>query len=181
MSLERHDWSEQECHNEANTRYVTLYMDWITPFVFGRVCDIGSGLGYPTEKYANKENVSVVVTNDKFFDEVKTIKHDKITRYTLTTEDFLALQHDKFDCITCTEHIEHLHVETQFKLLEWVTKHLNEGGLFLGSMPNVDRSANPFHIQEYTADKWETILRTYFKNVEVVVLHPELYVWKASL
>jgi 2-polyprenyl-3-methyl-5-hydroxy-6-metoxy-1,4-benzoquinol methylase len=181
MSLERHDWNETECNSDSNTKYVTEYMNWITPKVFGRVCDVGSGLGYPTQKYADKENVSVVVTNDKFFDEVRTVKHDKITRYTMPTEDFISVPHEPYDCITATEHIEHLEIPTQFALLEWVKKNLAPGGLFLGSMPDVFRSTNPFHIQEYTHDKWEEILKEHFNQVEVVVLIPNLlYVWQAS-
>lgn len=181
MSLERHDWTAQECQSADNTRYVTEYMNWITPQVFGRVCDVGSGFGYPTEKYANKENVSIVITNDKYYDEVRTVKHPKITRYTMPTEDFISVEQDKFDCITCTEHIEHLEIPTQFALLEWTKKHLKEGGLFLGSMPDVERSTNPFHIQEYTHQKWEEILKQHFQEVQVVVLIPNLlYVWKAA-
>ncbi len=179
MSLERHDWSEVECSSQGNVNYVNHYMDWITPQVYGYVCDIGSGLGYPTARYANKVEVEKVVTNDKYFDVVKTIQHDKILRYVESTEDFLKRDLGKFDCITCTEHIEHLEIETQLKLLEWVKNNLKEGGLFLGSMPDVERSINPYHIKEYTHGQWEEILRRYFKDVEIVTM-PELYVWKAK-
>ena len=181
MSLERHDWSEQECRNLDNTRYVTEYMDWITPKVYGDVCDIGSGLGYPTLKYAESDKVVSIITNDKFFDEDKTTKHSKIKRLILTTEEFMNTEQSLFDCITSTEHIEHLVPETQTKLLEWVVKHLKKDGLFLGSMPDCEQSGNPYHIKEYTHGQYEEILNNYFKNVEVVVLIPGLlYVWQAS-
>ena len=181
MSLERHDWTAQECNSADNTRYVTEYMNWITPKVYGEVCDIGSGNGYPTLKYCEKENVTHVVTNDKFYDESKATKHEKMERHILSTEDFLSRENSMFDCITCTEHIEHLTIETQFKLLDWVVDHLAPNGLFLGSMPDVERSTNPFHIQEYTNTQWKEILERYFNQVEVVVLIPNLlYVWKAS-
>ena len=181
MSLERHDWSEVECSSQGNVNYVNNYMNWITPQVYGVVCDLGSGLGYPTARYANKPVVEKVVTNDKFFDEVKTVKHDKILRFVLTTEDFIKETFEsKFDCIIATEHIEHLTIETQFKVLDWVKANLKEGGLFLGSMPDVERSTNPYHIQEYTHNQWEEILRKYFRDVEVVTF-PELYVWKAKI
>jgi 2-polyprenyl-3-methyl-5-hydroxy-6-metoxy-1,4-benzoquinol methylase len=181
MSLERHDYSEAECNNNANTVYVESYMNWITPQVYGKVCDLGSGLGYPTVKYAEKENVESVLTNDKFFDEKKTVSHEKITRYTLSTEDFIALNQPQFDSITCTEHIEHLVPDSQMKVLEWVKTHLNEGGSFYGSMPDCERSGNPYHLKEYTHGQWEEILKRYFDSVEVVVLLPNLlYVWKAS-
>jgi 2-polyprenyl-3-methyl-5-hydroxy-6-metoxy-1,4-benzoquinol methylase len=183
MSLERHDWTAQECNSTDNTRYITEYMNWITPQVYGYVCDIGSGLGYPTEKYAKNDRVEHVVTNDKFYDEQKTVKHDKITRFILTTEDFIKENFEnKFDCITCTEHIEHLIPDTQFKLLDWVKANLKEGGLFMGSMPDCESSGNPYHIKEYTHSQWEEILKRYFKEVQVVVLIPNLlYVWKARL
>ncbi len=182
MSLERHDWTATECNSEANTKYVTEYMNWITPKVFGSVCDIGSGFGYPTEKYANKDNVESVITNDKFYDEERTVKHDKINRFILTTEEFITkLFNSKFDCITSTEHIEHLEESVQLQLLEWVKNNLKEGGLFLGSMPDCEYSTNPFHLKEYTHTQWEVILKRYFKYVQVVVLIPNLlYVWKAT-
>jgi 2-polyprenyl-3-methyl-5-hydroxy-6-metoxy-1,4-benzoquinol methylase len=180
MSLERHDWSQEECQTNGNTWYVTKYMDWITPQVYGGVCDIGSGLGYPTLKYAESDKVTSIITNDKFIDEDKTTKHSKIKRLVLTTEEFMNTEQPLFDCITCTEHIEHLIPDTQFKLLDWVKTHLKPGGLFLGSMPDVERSANPWHIKEYTHEQWEEILHRYFNYVEVVVLlKEELYVWKA--
>ncbi len=180
MSLERHDWSQEECQTDGNTRYVTKYMDWITPQVYGYVCDIGSGLGYPTLKYCERDNVDFVVTNDKFYDEHKSTTHPKMSRVIHTTEEFLQEENRMFDCITCTEHIEHLIPDTQFKLLDWVKTHLKPGGLFLGSMPDVERSANPWHIKEYTHEQWEEILHRYFNYVEVVVLlKEELYVWKA--
>lgn len=181
MSLERHDWSEAECSNSANTTYVNAYMEWITPKVSGYVCDLGSGLGYPTIKYAEKDEVKAVVTNDKFFDEVKTVQHPKIQRFVETTEDFISKPHEKFDCITSTEHIEHLTEDVQIKVLEWVKDHLETDGVFLGSMPDCEHSGNPYHLKEYTHGQWEEILKRYFKNVEVVVLLPNLlYVWKAS-
>jgi len=178
MSLERHDWSEIECSSQGNVNYVNNYMNWITPKVRGRVCDLGSGLGYPTARYAMKPEVNEIITNDKFFDPVKTVKHDKIVRYVETTEDFLKRDLGKFDCITATEHIEHLTEETQFKLLDWVKANLKDDGLFLGSMPDVERSTNPYHIKEYTHNQWEDILRRYFREVEIVTM-PELYVWSA--
>ena len=30
---------------------MVLNMNWIVPKVYGKVCDIGSGIGYPTESY----------------------------------------------------------------------------------------------------------------------------------
>lgn len=179
MSLERHDWSESECSNEGNFHYVYNYMNWITPKVYGRVCDIGSGLGYPTARYAEKLNVEEVITNDKFFDEAKTIKHAKIKRYTETTEDFLKRDLGLFDCITATEHIEHLEIPTQMAVLDYVKKNLKPDGLFMGSMPDVEKSTNPYHIKEYTHNQWEDILRQHFNDVEVVTF-PQLYVWKAK-
>ncbi len=179
MAQERQDNTVDECLHPSNVNYCRLYVDWITPKVYGRVCDLGSGIGYPTLKYAEKDNVSEVITNDKYYEEGKTIKHAKILRYVETTEDFLKRDLGQFDCITCTEHIEHLEMQTQLDLLNWVKKYLKDGGLFLGSMPNVDRSINPFHIQEYTHKQWHAILKRHFKHADVVLLNNDLYVWIA--
>jgi 2-polyprenyl-3-methyl-5-hydroxy-6-metoxy-1,4-benzoquinol methylase len=181
MILERHDITETECNEERNSSYIKLYMDWITPHTHGRVCDLGSGFGYPTVGYANRHNVELILTNDKFFDEKKTLVHPKIVRRIESTEDFIKNDFGKFDCITCTEHIEHLEESVQHDVLNWIVKSLKDDGVFFGSMPDIERSSNQFHLKEYRSFQWEEILKRYFKQVEVHVLYPNsLYVWRAS-
>ena len=65
-------------------------------------------------------------------------------------------------------------------LLEWVKKHLKDNGSFIGSMPNIDKSANPYHIKEYTWHAWDAILRKHFSQVELVQLNGDVYVWEAK-
>jgi 2-polyprenyl-3-methyl-5-hydroxy-6-metoxy-1,4-benzoquinol methylase len=179
MATERHDLTAQECLREDNVDYVRRYTDWILPKVKGRVLDIGCGHGYFSKMMAEKDSVVEVIGTDKLGDDPRNMSHPKLTR--ICVETGKLSDYGKFDIINSTEHIEHLDEDTQLWLLGWIKEHLTSGGIFVGSMPNVDSySGNPYHIKEYSADGWRVVLERYFKNVLVQPSNPALQVWICS-
>lgn len=167
---------------EPHVWYFNAYKDALVPLCRGRVLDIGAGHGYLSREVAEREDVISVLATDRHYDSKLAQVHPKLRLLTMETE-MLISRNDLglFDTIIATEHVEHLPERSHVSFLAFVRKHLKPGGWFLGSMPDVSKSGNPFHLKEYRADEWRAMLeRCCFKNFEL--WHPTelLYCWKAQ-
>lgn len=166
--------------------YFDAYKDALLPFCRGLVLDIGAGHGYLSRAIAEKPEVTKVIATDRHYDADRAQRHAKMHLLQVPTEDLVraglwrGIDRKKFDTIVATEHVEHLPESLHVTLLEYVSSHLEAGGLFLGSMPEVRNSGNPFHLREYLAAEWKTVLERYFSSVEIWFPNPLLYCWKAS-
>jgi 2-polyprenyl-3-methyl-5-hydroxy-6-metoxy-1,4-benzoquinol methylase len=160
--------------------YFNAYKDALVPLCRGRVLDIGAGHGYLSRAAAEQEAVTSVLATDRHFDERLAQKHSKLTMAKLETEALIQRNFGLFDTIVATEHIEHLSAALHAPLLKFISEHLAPGGVFLGSMPEVVNSGNPFHQREYLAEEWRAVLGKYFQKVEIWFPVPLLYVWKAQ-
>lgn len=160
--------------------YFNAYKDAIVPLCKGKVLDIGAGHGYLSRAAAEKDEVTSVLATDRHYDERLAQKHAKLTMAKLDTQALIQRNFGAFDTIVASEHIEHLPESVHAPLLEFILGHLAPGGLFLGSMPDVANSGNPFHLREYRAEEWRQVLSKYFQHVEI--WHPVeiLYVWRAA-
>lgn len=165
--------------------YFDSYKNAIVPRCRGRVLDIGAGHAYLSRAAAEKDEVISVVATDRYYDPRLAQNHPKLRIVTIATERLIERREGQddfgeFDTIIATEHVEHLPEPLHRPLLAFIRQHLAKGGAFLGSMPHVNNSGNPFHLREYLAEEWQAVLRTYFEEVELWFPSPLLYVWRAA-
>lgn len=160
--------------------YFNAYKDAIVPLCKGKVLDIGAGHGYLSLAAAEQEAVTSVLATDRHYDERLAQKHPKLTVAKLETEALIQRNFGAFDTIIASEHVEHLAETLHAPLLRFVREHLAQDGLFLGSMPHVQNSGNPFHLREYLAEEWRAVLGKYFAKIEIWFPVSMLYVWRAE-
>ena len=177
--FERPDFTNPEF--AEHVAYFDAYKNAIVPLCRGRVLDIGAGHGYLSRAAAEQPEVSSVLATDRHYDPLRHEQHLKLAIIELATEDLIQQTFGMFDTIVATEHIEHLRESVHPPLLAWIRKHLNPGGAFLGSMPQVRNSGNPFHLREYLAGEWREFLRNNsFPKVEIWFPLESVYVWRAQ-
>ena len=172
--------TERYLPGDGGDDYFENYASPIEKECFGGVLDIGCGHGFLTARIANNPNVSIVIGTD--LDNGYKEQHDKINYQIMDTNDLIKTGGINYDTIVSTEHIEHLPEDLQMNLIEWISKNLSDGGLFLGSMPHPDDPKNPntYHIKTYNYTEWEEILRKYFTDVKVYTFDNDSYWWSAK-
>jgi len=172
--------TERYLPGDGGDSYFESYSAPIENLCRGRVLDIGCGHGYLTTRIANSTNVISVLGTD-IFDKYRE-SNSKTSYITISTEDLISKEFDKFDTIVSTEHIEHLDEEIQLNLIKWIIDHLDEKGIFLGSMPTQDdpNNPNPYHKKTYSSDQWFNILKNNFNFVEITNTGENGYWWRAQ-
>jgi SAM-dependent methyltransferase/uncharacterized coiled-coil DUF342 family protein len=81
-----------------------------------------------------------------------------------------------FDVVTSFETIEHFAEQGLF--LGEIRRVLRPGGLLIISTPDrdnyspIESTANPFHVRELAREEFDTLLRSYFAEVSVVLQRP---------
>lgn len=172
---------ERCCQPLIIDMYAERYTRELLPLVRGAVLDIGCGEGWVTEAIAKQPQVEWVYATDKFDGPQRL--HSKIYYDWIRTEELIsAPQCPIYDTVWCTEHIEHIAGEFHKPLLNWIRGALKPGGQFIGSMPESEANAGPFHVREYYARNWEPLLLEFFPRVRVwPVPQSACYCWAASL
>lgn len=105
---------------------------------------------------------------------------------TLKKEDlFIELKENKFDVIISKDVMEHVIKEKQEEFVKSVYQALNEGGVAIIQVPNMDwlmsnheRYMDFTHEVGYTRESFGDVFRLYFKDVSVL---PASYVFTNSL
>jgi 2-polyprenyl-3-methyl-5-hydroxy-6-metoxy-1,4-benzoquinol methylase len=146
-------------------------------FVSGKkVLDIGSGEGYGSGYLADfaKEVTGLDYSESAIAYAQDRYRKNNLKFLNLNIEELYKVQ-DKFDVICSFQVIEHIKDTGAF--LSNVKNLLNKEGKFICSTPNrLDASPhtlkphNPFHVKEYLIGEFESLLKGYFKNVEIVGL-----------
>lgn len=150
-----------------------------------KVLDIGCRNGVLTKHFADGNIVWGVDIDPVALEEAKNLLQSKNQENKFFVMDLLADWHElngeKFDVIVCGEVLEHLYFPE--KVVDKVYKHLNDGGIFLGSVPNAFSVKNrvrlamgkkkgtplsdPTHINHFSFAELVNLFSKYFKNVEV--------------
>src|SRR4030095_10099409 len=87
----------------------------------------------------------------------------------------LPIAADAFDVVTSFETVEH--VPDASALLHALRRVLRPGGKLVLSTPNraFRQSANPFHVQEFTADELCALLCSFFEEVRIYGQYPSCH------
>lgn len=141
-----------------------------------RVLDIGCGEGYGADFLAESAQDVLGIDYDKdIVDYAKEKYHRQNLRFSVLDIKDLAGLSGKFDIICSFQNIEHIQDTT--KLLKDIAGLLNEKGLFICSTcnmkdasPNRDTPFNKFHVREYFADEFRSLLKGRFSSVEMLGL-----------
>lgn len=176
---------------DAEIEYVESYVQYIKQFIDGvskkniSLLDIGCGYGYVTEMI-DQEKITAITAIDKIKEKDFRIKNNKIKfiNADITRLYLEEVEIGTFDVISSTEFIEHISEDDAKKLISWIAKHLNDGGIFIGSTPNNLTSSDtysnsPFHLREYAVSDFVKMLEEAgFQDIEIKK-DKDFFVWKA--
>lgn len=129
----------------------------------GSTLDLGSGSGYGSASLARGGRFVVGV------DRVSADPAQRGSTARFVRADLRALPFPRgsFDAVTSFQVIEHL--EDPAPYLESIAGLLGAEGVAILTTPNVRMSdgVNPYHVHEFEAEELATLLRGYFREVEV--------------
>ena len=148
-----------------------------------RVLDIGCRDGALTKYFAESNEVLGIDIDTSALGEARVSLGIEIMNIDLNG-NWQELADRKFDVVTAGEILEHLYYPEEVILK--VKKHLKEGGLFVGSVPNAFSFKNrlryllgqkkytplsdPTHINQFSYLELRSIFKKHFKYVEVIGL-----------
>ena len=141
------------------------------------VLDVASGEGYGTALLAQvaRKAVGVEIAPDAVDHASSAYKANNLN-FLVGDARALPSPDATFDVVTSFETIEHFGEQQLF--LSEVRRVLRPGGLFIASTPDRDNyspaelAVNPFHVRELTQEEFETLLRSYFAQVSVLLQRP---------
>ena len=133
--------------------------------------DIGCSSGGLVYDFIERKNFSVGIEGSNF-SKLAQRSFWKIIPNNLFTADItkeFKIKKDgkmiKFDCITSFEVLEHIDSKDLDMIMKNVDNHLNENGIFLGSIgtkPSFASNGTPLHLTVWEPEKWMEYLTKYF-------------------
>lgn len=172
--------AERVSGREASDNYVfqrsLLAYIYASGRVSGRVLEIGTGSGYGVEVVAPA--TEHFVTIDKHTPAMELIEaHENVEFREMTVPPLTALADESFDCVISFQVIEHIKRDEEFVREVW--RVLKKGGTFICSTPNrpMSLTRNPWHVREYTAEEFATLLGGSFESVEALGVEGNVKVW----
>ncbi|MFI3292678.1 MAG: class I SAM-dependent methyltransferase [Rikenellaceae bacterium] len=131
--------------------------------ISGRVLEIGTGSGYGVDVIA--PHADHFTTIDKFESSVDFSAHANVS-FKQCNVPPLPFEDEAFDCVISFQVIEHIEDDARF--VAEVQRVLKKGGIFVVSTPNIVMSLtrNPWHVREYTAPQFTSLLSVQFSDVE---------------
>jgi SAM-dependent methyltransferase len=150
-----------ESDNFVLARSVLAYRE-AAARVGGHVLEIGTGSGYGVGLLAGA--AKSLVTVDKCQPEgLELPTNAEWRRMRVPPIGFPACT---FDCVVSFQVIEH--IRDDFAFLDEVSRVLRPGGRFIVTTPNAPMSLtrNPWHVREYTAGEFSSLMRSRFRAVE---------------
>lgn len=150
---------------EHNARY-----DFARAFCnMKRVLDAGCGIGYGCKRLAESAKMIHGVDIDvRSIQKARKEYWQNNIYYHVMDLNNLALKDNFFDVVLSFEVIEH--IKNYEVYLHEIKKILVEDGIFILSTPNASFSQdrfNPYHFDEFSLEKFGSILRSHFNDVEM--------------
>jgi len=163
--------AERVSHTDLSDNYVfqrsQLAYYHAQKLVNGTVLEIGSGQGYGISIIAPKSQRYIAI--DKFPSPfVQPENAPKIEFIQTNVPPLDQIETGSIDFVVSFQVIEHI-VKDQ-KLIAEVHRVLKPGGQYIVSTPNIKTSLtrNPWHIREYTAEQFKTLLSQNFGHIEAL-------------
>lgn len=145
-----------------------------------KVLDIGCRDGVLTKHFSKGNTVLGVDIDDNALAKAGSTLGIRTATVDLNG-DWHEINKEKFDVVVMGEVLEHLYFPK--KIIAQVVEHLNEGGIFVGSVPNAfsikhrlryligskrfTPLSDPTHINQFSHAELRDLLRLYFKKVEI--------------
>ena len=145
------------------------------------VLDVGCRDGALTQFFSEGNNVLGVDIDKKSLIKAK----EKLGIETIhmdLNDDWSVLENRKFDIIFAGEVLEHVYYPRD--MIKKIKEHLNDGGIFIGSVPNAFSLKNrirylfgqkrntplddPTHITQFSMSELRQILSSEFKNLDII-------------
>lgn len=171
----------EECQGEMAAEHYQRYQ-FAARLVHGKdVLDAACGEGYGSSLLSREarsvtgldlDGAAVERAREKYGSESLSFREGSIRS--------LPFPDGSFDVVVSYETIEHVDGEIQADFLGEIRRVLRAGGLLIMSTPNkavyTDRvkGENPYHVKEFYVQEYETFLRGYFKNVELLCQYPHV-------
>ena len=147
-------------------RHLIAYKE-AAKLVSGTILEIGSGEGYGVTELAPKSTKYIAV--DKYDSPIseKVKDNNNIEFKQMNVPPLKGIEENSIDYVVTFQVIEHIEDDKLF--LKEINRVLKPGGKMLLTTPNILMSLtrNPWHIREYSPDKMQELIKSFFKNFEL--------------
>lgn len=132
--------------------------------VSGSVLEIGTGSGYGISIIAPK--ALSFLTIDKFECQIDLSDIPNAGFHQMNVPPLKGVENNSFDYVVMFQVIEH--IKDDFGILSEIKRVLRPGGKLIITTPNrkMSLTRNPWHVREYSANEFENLLRSFFKDVD---------------
>lgn len=161
--------AERVSHTDASDNYVfqrsQLAYYEAARIVSGDVLEIGTGSGYGVAIVG--PHTRTFVTVDKFDTGLDLSGNPNVQFHRMTVPP-LAFTDESFDCVITFQVIEH--IKRDREMIREIWRVLRPGGKLVISTPNrkMSLTRNPWHVREYTAGEFRSLLAENFTEVEAL-------------
>lgn len=172
--------AERVSQRDASDNYVfqrsLLAYVYAAGRVEGSVLEIGTGSGYGIEQIAPKATHFLTIDKHTPAQEILTA-YPNVEFRAMTVPPLAGIADGSIDCVVSFQVIEHIKNDKAF--VAEVARVLKKGGIFVCSTPNrpMSLTRNPWHVREYTAEEFATLLSGSFGEVEALGVEGNATVW----
>ena len=111
-------------------------VEWVSSRCYGRVLEIGAGMGNVTRYIAQNAQVLEVVAVDRVETYVNALRARNIPKARPVCSNIVELEDTgQFDCVVMSEFVEHIPLGIELQTRKRLTKYLRDGSTYLISTP----------------------------------------------